>query len=69
MLFRSTADPVTYLKSKMEQLGLKQHDLIPFIGDKTQVSKVLNRKRDLTLPMVKRLSRGLNIPLYRLTGL
>lgn len=64
----SASDPVTYLKERMAQMGLKQHDLIPFIGDKTQVSKVLNHKRDLTLPMIKRLSRGLNIPIQRLTG-
>lgn len=64
----TASDPVFYLKNKMAQLGLKQHDLIPFIGDKTQVSKVLNHKRDLTLPMIKRLSQGLNIPIQRLVG-
>lgn len=62
------SDPVVYLKNKMQQLGLHQSDLVPFIGDKTQVSKILNRKRDLTLPMIKRLSKGLNIPLQRLIG-
>ena len=64
----TASDPVAYLKSRMAQLGLKQHVLIPFIGDKTQVSKVLNHKRDLTLPMIKRLSQGLNIPIQRLMG-
>lgn len=64
----TASDPVAYLKQRMVQMGLKQHDLVPYIGDKTQVSKVLNHKRDLTLPMIKRLSRGLNIPLHRLTG-
>ena len=64
----NASDPVAYLKSKMLQLGLQQSDLIPFIGDKTQVSKILNHKRDLTLPMIKRLSRGLNIPIQRLVG-
>ena len=52
----------------MLQNGLKQVDLIPFIGDKTMVSKVLNRKRELTLSMIKRLSKGLNIPISRLAG-
>ena len=64
----TTSDPVAYLKARMQQMGLRQADLIPFIGDKTQVSKVLNHKRDLTLPMIKRLSKGLNIPIQRLVG-
>ena len=64
----TASDPIVYLKNKMHQLGLHQSDLVPFIGDKTQVSKVLNHKRDLTLPMIKRLSKGLNIPIQRLVG-
>ena len=64
----TASDPVIYLKNKMQQLGLHQSDLVPFIGDKTQVSKVLNHKRDLTLSMIKRLSKGLNIPIQRLVG-
>lgn len=64
----AASDPVGVVKSKMQQLGLRQADLIPYIGDKTQVSKVLNNKRDLTLPMIRKLSRGLNIPIYRLVG-
>lgn len=65
----SASDPIAYLQNKMLQNGLKQVDLIPFIGDKTLVSKVLNRKRELTLSMVKRLSKGLNIPVSRLAGI
>lgn len=64
----SASDPVGYLQNKMIQNGLKQVDLVPFIGDKTMVSKVLNRKRELTLSMIKRLSKGLNIPISRLAG-
>lgn len=64
----TASDPVAYVKHKMQQLGMHQSDLVPFIGDKTQVSKVMNHKRDLTLPMVKRLSKGLNIPIQRLVG-
>jgi len=56
------SDPIAYLQYKMEQNNLKQRDLIPYIGDKTKVSKVLNRKQELTVSMIKRLSRGLNIP-------
>lgn len=56
------SDPIAYLQYKMEQENLKQRDLIPYIGDKTKVSKVLNRKQELTVSMIQRLSRGLNIP-------
>lgn len=64
----TASEPVEYLKYRMQQLGLKQTDLIPFIGEKSLVSKVLNYKRELTLPMIKRLSKGLNIPVQRLIG-
>ena len=56
------SDPIAYLQYKMEQEHLKQRDLIPFIGDKTKVSKVMNRKQELTVSMIQRLSKGLNIP-------
>ena len=56
------SDPIAYLQYKMEQNNLKQRDLIPFIGDKTKVSKVMNRKQELTILMITRLSKGLNIP-------
>lgn len=56
------SDPIAYLQYKMEQDHLKQRDLIPFIGDKTKVSKVMNRKQELTVLMITRLSKGLNIP-------
>ena len=56
------SDPIAYLQYKMEKENLKQRDLIPYIGDKTKVSKVLNRKQELTVSMIQRLSRGLNIP-------
>lgn len=55
-------DPISFLKYKMEVSNLKQKDLIPYIGDKTKVSKVLNRKQELTISMVQRLSKGLKIP-------
>jgi HTH-type transcriptional regulator / antitoxin HigA len=57
------SDPIAYLRYRMEQQNLKQSDLIPYIGDKTKVSKVMNRKQDLTVLMISRLSRGLNIPI------
>ena len=57
------SDPIAYLAYRMEQDNLKQVDLIPFIGDKTKVSKVMNRKQELSVSMIRRLSKGLNIPL------
>jgi HTH-type transcriptional regulator/antitoxin HigA len=46
----------------MEQMGLAQRDLVPYIGSKSKVSEVLARKRPLSLPMVRALSAGLGIP-------
>jgi HTH-type transcriptional regulator/antitoxin HigA len=56
------ADPVEAIKFRMEQDGLTPRDLEPFIGPSGRVSEVLNRKRPLSLRMVKRLHDGLNIP-------
>ena len=56
------ADPVEAIKFRMEQDGLTPRDLDPFIGTSGRVSEVLNRKRPLSLRMVKRLHDGLKIP-------
>ena len=56
------ADPVDAIKFRMEQQGLSPKDLEPYIGSSGRVSEVLNRKRGLSLAMVKRLHEGLNIP-------
>ena len=56
------ADPVEAIKFRMEQEGLTPRDLEPYIGPSGRVSEVLNRKRPLSLRMVKRLHDGLNIP-------
>ena len=56
------ADPVEAIKFRMEQVGLTPRDLEPFIGPSGRVSEVLNRKRPLSLRMVKRLHDGLKIP-------
>ena len=55
-------DPVEAIKFRMEQLGLKQKDLIPFIGSRSKVSEVLNGKKSLTLSMMRGLNKGLGIP-------
>ena len=56
------ADPVEAIKFRMEQEGLTARDLEPYIGQSGRVSEVLNRKRPLSLRMVKRLHGGLRIP-------
>lgn len=58
----SPADPVEAIKFRMEQQGLAAKDLEPYIGSSGRVSEVLNRKRSLSLRMVKRLHDGLKIP-------
>jgi len=56
------ADPVEAIKFRMEQQGLTARDLEEFIGPSGRVSEVLNRKRPLSLRMVKKLHDGLKIP-------
>ncbi|WP_181309075.1 type II toxin-antitoxin system HigA family antitoxin [Rufibacter sp. XAAS-G3-1] len=56
-------DPIDYIKIRMEELGLRQEDLVPYMGNKGNVSKVLNRKRALSLEMIRNLHRGLRFPL------
>jgi HTH-type transcriptional regulator/antitoxin HigA len=55
-------DPIDVIQYFIEQRGLKYKDLIGIIGDKTLVSKVINRERKLNLRMVKNLHDKMNIP-------
>ena len=59
----SEPDPIEAIKLRMEQMHLKQQDLVPFIGNKSKVSEVLNRKIGLSLNMVYNLAKGLHLPL------
>ena len=56
------SDPVEAIKFLMEQKALTRKDLEPYLGTRARVSEVLNRKRNLTRPMIKKLHEGLNIP-------
>ncbi|WP_459207454.1 helix-turn-helix domain-containing protein [Pseudomonas sp. MLB6B] len=56
------ADPVDAIRFCMDQQGLTPRDLELFIGPSGRVSEVLNRKRRLTLGMIRRLHDGLQIP-------
>jgi HTH-type transcriptional regulator/antitoxin HigA len=55
-------DAIEAIKFRMEQLSLNQQALVPFIGSKSKVSEVLNRKRTLSLSMMRALHKGLDIP-------
>lgn len=55
------SEPIEAIKL-MDQNNLTRKDLQPFIGSMERVSEILNRKRDLSLMMIKRLHHGLNIP-------
>ncbi|MCH7888664.1 MAG: transcriptional regulator [Proteobacteria bacterium] len=55
-------DPVEAIKYHMEHKGLRPSDLVSFIGSRNRVYEVLNRKRPLTLKMIRRLHAGLGIP-------
>ena len=55
-------DPIEAIKFRMAQSGLAIKDLEPMIGRPNRVYEVLNRKRPLTLAMIRRLHRGLGIP-------
>ncbi len=55
-------DPIEAIKFRMEQMGIKQKDLIALIGFKGRVSEILNKKRKLTLDMIRKLSKALDIP-------
>lgn len=59
----SEPDPIEAIKVRMEQMHLKQKDLVPFIGNKSKVSEVLNRKIGLSLSMITSLAKGLHLPL------
>lgn len=55
-------DPIEAIKFRMEQQGLTRRDLEPLIGTRTRVAEVLNRRRNLSLAMIRRLHDRLGIP-------
>ena len=55
-------DPIEAIKFRMEQLGMKQKDLAEVVGFKSRVSEILNKKRKLTLDMIRKLNTTLHIP-------
>ena len=61
-------DPVEVLDYYMESRGLSRSDLIAYLGSKERVSEILNRKRGLSLAMIRRLHNSLGIPADLLIG-
>jgi HTH-type transcriptional regulator / antitoxin HigA len=55
-------DPVEAIKYYLESRGLSRHDLEKYLGSRARVSEILNRKRPLSLEMIRRLHDGLGIP-------
>lgn len=55
-------DPIDMLQYVMESRGLTRRDLEPYLGSRARVSEVLNRRRPLSLEMIRKLHQGLGIP-------
>lgn len=55
-------EPIDAIKFRMEQMGLTNSDMVKYLGSQSRVSEILNKKRKLTLGMIKSLYKGLNIP-------
>lgn len=54
-------DPIEAIKVRMEEMDLKQKDLIGIIGGKSRVSEILNRKKKLTVDMIRNINSQLNL--------
>ncbi len=61
-------DPIEAIKYEMEIRSFKRKDLEPYLGSRSRVSEVLNRKRGLSMEMIRNLHKGLGIPLESLVG-
>lgn len=54
-------DPIEAIKIRMEEMNIKQKDMVGIIGEKGKVSEVLNRKRKLNLNMIRKLNKHLKL--------
>lgn len=54
-------DPIEAIKIRLEEMNLKQQDLVGIIGGKSRVSEILNRKRKLTVDMIRHLTEALHL--------
>jgi HTH-type transcriptional regulator/antitoxin HigA len=55
-------DPIEAIKFRMEQQGLTRKDLEPLIGTRTRIAEILNRRRGLSIGMIRKLHQALGIP-------
>ena len=55
-------DPIEAIKFRMEELNYSNHDLAKIIGLKSRVSEILNKKRKLSIKMIRKLHNALSIP-------
>lgn len=55
-------EPIEAIKFRMEQMGMNQNELAKIIGQKSRASEILNKKRKLSLEMIRKLTKTLNIP-------
>jgi HTH-type transcriptional regulator/antitoxin HigA len=58
----ATPDPIEAIRFRLEQAGLQTADLLPYLQSKSKISEVMNRKRPLSLSMIRALHDGLKIP-------
>lgn len=61
-------NPIEAIKERMKQLNLTQKDVAPYFGSESRVSEVLNHKRSLSLIMIRKISKNLQIPASVLIG-
>lgn len=57
-----SSDPISMIEFVMDQQGLTRKDLEPYIGPRQRVWEIMEKRRKLTLPMIRRLESGLGIP-------
>jgi len=55
-------DPIEAIEHALDRLGLTQHDIRPYIGSRSRVWEIMNRRRPLTLPMIRKLAVALGVP-------
>ena len=55
-------DPIEAIKFRMEQMEMTKADMVQYLGSQSRVSEILNRKRKLTLNMIRKLKTALHIP-------
>jgi HTH-type transcriptional regulator/antitoxin HigA len=55
-------DPIEALQYHLESRGLTRRDLEPYLGSRARVAEILNRRRSLTIEMIRRLHEGLGLP-------